>query len=440
MADKEKNISRRDVIRKTSTAAAGLALAMGTGGARKVLGANDRIRVGFVGVGGRCHSLMEAFQANADALGMEIGAVCDIWNKRLDSGADFVKKLTGKTPKKARNTDELWEMKDIEAVVFATADFQHAYHCAEAVRAGRDVYIEKPLANRMEDAREVLKTVINSDRIVQVGTQRRSGENYINAANYIAGGEFGKIKMVDITWNVNQPMRWRHPDTVAGLRRQDTDWNRFLVNRPYEPWNPRIYVEFRLFWPYSTGIPGQWMVHQIDTVHWFSGCKHPVSVVANGGVYLWNDGRRNADTMTAVFEYGEGEDKFQVVYSSRQTNSFGGVKEIFLSNRGAINLDTNMISGEGGLTARHSLDGKDHRLGGKKIPSAASLSTGLGETDDMTVAHMRNWMECVRSRRKPNADIYAGYNHAIANCMTAEALHTGERVTFDEARQEVVTG
>lgn len=440
MTDNEKNISRRDVIRKTSSAAAGLALAMGAGNASKVLGANDRIKVGFVGVGGRCRSLIEAFQANAGALNMEIGAVCDIWNKRLDSAADFVKELTGKTPKKARNTDELWEMKDIEAVVIASPDFQHAYLCGEAVRAGRDVYIEKPLANRMQDAREVLKTVINSDRIVQVGTQRRSGDKYINAANYIASGEFGKIKMVDITWNVNQPMRWRRPDKVASLRQQDTDWNRFLVNRPYEPWNPRIYMEYRLFWPYSTGIPGQWMVHQIDTVHWFSGLNHPNSVVANGGVYLWQDGRRNADTMTAVFEYGEGEDKFQVIYSSRQTNSYGGVKEIFLSNSGTINLETKMISGDGGLTAEHSLDGKDHRLAERKIPSSASLATGLGVTDDMTVAHMRNWMECVRSRRKPNADIYAGYNHAIANCMTAKALHTGKRVTFDKARQEVVAG
>ncbi|HUU28288.1 MAG TPA: Gfo/Idh/MocA family oxidoreductase [archaeon] len=436
MADK--TISRRDAIRKSTLGAAGLALTFGGVKPERILGANDRVRVGFVGLGSRCRSLIEAFQANAKDLNMEIGAVCDIWNKRLDSGADFVAGLAGSAPKKARNTDELYGMKDIEAVVMATADFQHAYHCSEAVRAGRDVYIEKPLANRMEDAREVLKTVTSSDRIVQVGTQRRSGENYINAAKFIQSGKFGKIKMVDITWNVNQPMRWRHPDVVASLRQEDTDWNRFLVNRPYEPWNPRIYVEFRLFWPYSTGIPGQWMVHQIDTVHWFSGCKRPNNVVANGGVYLWNDGRRNADTMTAVFEYGEGEDKFQVIYSSRQTNSYGGVKEIFLSNLGAINLDTNKITGEGGLTAEFSLDGKDHRLADMDIPSGQSLQTGVGETDEMTVMHMRNFMECIRSRKKPNADIYAAYQHAIANCMTAQALHTGKRVTFDDARQEVI--
>ena len=437
MADQ--TISRREAIKKTSLGAAGLAMAFGGMQPSRVLGANDRVRVGFIGVGGRCRGLMEAFQANAKDLNMEIGAVCDIWNKRRESAVEFVKELTGKSPKVARNTDELYEMKDIEAVVVATADFQHAYHCCEAVRAGRDIYIEKPLANRMEDAREVLKTVTVSDRIVQMGTQRRSGINYINAAKFIQSGKFGKVKMVEMTWNVNQPKRWRHPDTVAGIRKEDTDWKRFLINRPFIPWNPRIYIEYRLFWPFSTGIPGQWMVHQIDTVHWFTGYTRPNNVVANGGVYLWNDGRRNSDTFTGVFEYGQGEDKFQVVYSSRQTNSYGGVKEIYISNAGAMNLDTNKITGEGGLTAEHSLDGKDHKLEEMDIPGGESLATGIGEVDDMTLNHMRNFMECIRSRKQSNADIHAGFQHAVANCMTATALHTGKRVTFDDARQEVVT-
>jgi predicted dehydrogenase len=435
----EKKISRRDAIRKTSLGAAGLAMAFGGLHPERVLGANDRVRVGLVGVGSRCQDLIQAFLANAKDLNMEVGAVCDIWNKRRDAAADKLTQLTGITPRKARNTDEIYGMKEIEAVIIATADFQHAYHCAEAVRAGRDVYTEKPLANRRVDARDVLKTVTASDRVVQVGTQRRSGSNYINAAEFIRSGKFGKIRMVDITWNVNQPLRWRQPEVVASLRQEDTDWNRFLINRPYEPWDPRIYAEFRLFWPYSTGIPDQWMVHQIDTVHWFSGYNRPNSVVANGGVYQWNDGRRNADTMTAVFEYGQGEDKFQVLYSSRQTNSYGGIKEIFLSNSGAINLDTNKITGEGGLEAQYSLDGKDHRLPDMDVPSGRKVETGVGKVDDMTVAHMRNFMECVRSRKKPNADIYAGYNHAVADCMTAAALLSGKRVTFDDATEDVVT-
>jgi predicted dehydrogenase len=234
-------------------------------------------------------------------------------------------------------------------------------------------------------------------------------------------------------------MRWRHPDVVDSLRQEDTDWKRFLVDRPYIPWNPRIYVEYRLFYPYSTGIPGQWMVHQIDTVHWFTGNPRPNSVVANGGVYHWKDGRRNADTFTAVFEYGQGDDTFQVMYTSRMHNSFGGTKELYFSNLGSLNLDTNMITGEGGLTARFAVDGKDHLLSDQKIETPPqSLATGIGEVDDMTVAHMRNWMECVRSRKKNNADIQAGYQHAVANIMTAAALHTGKRVTFDDAVQDIV--
>ena len=434
----EKKITRRDAIKTTSAGAAGLAFAMAAKPGR-ILGANDRVRVGFIGVGSRCHSLMQAFQTSAPDQNMEIAAVCDIWSKRRDAAKSFVKDLTGNDVKVARNTDELYAMKDIDAVVCATADFQHAYHCCEAVEAGRDVYIEKPLANRMVDARRVLKTVMQSDRIVQVGTQRRSGANYIEAAKFIQSGQFGKVRMVEMTWNVNQPMRWRHPDIVDSLREQDTDWKRFLVDRPYIPWNPRIYVEFRLFYPYSTGIPGQWMVHQIDTVHWFTGNKRPNSVVANGGVYQWNDGRRNADTFSAAFEYGEGEDKFQVLYTSRQHNSYGGTKELYFSNLGTLNLDTNMITGDGGLTSKYSLDGKDHMLADQEIKTPAqSLATGIGEVDDMTVAHMRNWMECVRSRKKNNADIQAGYQHAVANIMTAAALHSGRRVTFDDASQDIV--
>jgi predicted dehydrogenase len=126
------------------------------------------------------------------------------------------------------------------------------------------------------------------------------------------------------------------------LKEEDTDWKRYLLNYPYEPFDARKYLEFRLFWPYSSGIPDQWLVHQIDTVHWFTGLPHPRSVVANGGIYLWKDGRQNWDTMTAVFDYGPLDDLtkgFQVQYSSRFTNSAGGVKELYYSNGGMIDMD-----------------------------------------------------------------------------------------------------
>ncbi|MGH9763957.1 MAG: gfo/Idh/MocA family oxidoreductase, partial [Blastocatellia bacterium] len=215
---------------------------------------------------------------------------------------------------------------------------------------------------------------------------------------------------------------------------------------PHEPFDPRKYCEFRLFWPYSSGIPDQWMVHQIDTVHWFTGLKHPASVVANGGIYLWRDGRKNFDTMTAVFDYGSAETGgkgFQVVYSSRQTNSAGGIKELYFSNGGTLNLDTNKITPEGGLTAgaAHAMKMEPFLLPESSLGAAGGAETSAYTgVDDSTLAHMRNWMECVRSRKTPNADIHAAYNHSVALCMTIAALHTGKRVTFDDAKQEVVAG
>src|SRR2546422_450821 len=201
----------------------------------------------------------------------------------------------------------------------------------EAMHAGQDAYIEKPLAHTMEMAVAIRDAVKQSNRVVQIGTQRRSAQNYQIANQFIRSGKFGDIVMAEMTWNVNQPGRWRRPQLVAAIKEQDTDWKRFLAYLPYEPWDPRKYLEYRLFWPYSSGIPDQWMVHQIDTVHWFTDLPRPRSVVANGGVYLWKDGRKNWDTATIVFEYGPLNDPskgFQVVYSSRMTNSAGGTKAL----------------------------------------------------------------------------------------------------------------
>jgi len=436
--------------------AAGMALSSRASSYARILGANDRVRVAFVGPGDRSRdALIPAFLKLANELNFEPVAVCDIWNKRRDEGADFIAAhadklkgpIGGEQLAKARNTDELYSMKNVDAVIIATADFQHAFHCMEAVRAGKDVYVEKPFANTMSDARAALKLVSGSKQIVQVGTQRRSTPSYMRANEFIRSGKFGDIVMAEMTWNVNQPGRWRRPNVVPLLKEQDTDWKRFLINRPFESFDARKYLEFRLFWPYSSGIPDQWMVHQIDTVHWFTGYNHPTSVVANGGIYMWRDGRKNFDTMTAVFDYGDaakGGKGFQLVYSSRQTNSAGGTKEIYYSNGGSLNLDTNKVGPEGGLREKEAKAmGKEAFL----LPSTSlTQETVKAETDantgadNSTVAHMRNWMDCVRSRKTPNADIHAAYNHSVALCMTIAALQTGKRITFDDAKQDVVIG
>jgi predicted dehydrogenase len=438
-------MNRRTFIKTVGAGTAGAVLVSPAKSSLRILGANDRVRVGIVGFSDRArYALIPSFLQHAQELNFEIVAVSDIWNRRREEGKAFLEEKTGKTITPMQNNEELYASGKVDAVIVSTADFQHARHCIQAVEAGCDAYVEKPFANTMEDARAALKTVTNSQKIVQIGTQRRSAPNYIQANSFIRSGRFGDIVAVEMMWNVNQPGRWRRPQLVAELKEEHVDWKRYLMNRPFEPWNPRKYLEYRLFWPYSSGIPGQWMVHQIDTVHWFTDLPRPRSVVVNGGIYLWKDGRKNWDTLTAVFDYGPLNDNssgFSVNYASRQTNSAGGVKELYFSNGGTLNLDTNRITPTGGMTQRmaEAMNMQENKLPELSIAEAGGVETAANTgTDDATSAHMRNWMECVRSRKTPNADIHAGYNHSMALCMTIAAMHSGKRVTFDDAKQDVI--
>jgi predicted dehydrogenase len=442
------NSNRREFLKAGGVALAATAVSWNARSYAAILGANDRVRVGVVGCGDRMKgALIPAFLQNSKDMNFQFVAVSDIWNHRREEGAAFIQKVSGDAIDPVRNNDELYARKDIDAVLIATADFQHALHGVEAVNAGRDAYVEKPTAHTMDDARKFRAAVHKTGKIVQVGTQRRSTPSYIKAAEYIKSGAFGDIVMVEMTWNVNQPGRWRRPKEVPLLKEEDTDWKRYLLNRPMAPFDARKYLEFRLFWPYSSGIPDQWLVHQIDTVHWFTGLPHPRSVVANGGIYLWKDGRQNWDTMTAVFDYGPLDDLtkgFQVQYSSRFTNSAGGVKELYYSNGGMIDMDKQTVTSTGGLSARSAaeMDMKPNLLNSFSLTENAAPTSTAADTgaDPQTSANMRNWMECVRSRKTPNASIEAGYSHSIALCMNVAAIQTGQKVTFDDKTQQVIAG
>lgn len=435
-------MERREFIHKGALASLGT-LAFSPKSYSKILGANDRVRVACVGFSDRHRaSHVPPFKALAKQMNFEMVALSDLWNRRRDEGKAYLEKELGGSIQTYRNNDELYATKGIDAVFISTADFQHALHTIEAVKAGCDTYTEKPLAETMEDNRAVLKAVKDSGKVVQIGSQRRSGENYWAADEFIKSGKFGDIKMVELMWNVNQPARWRRPELTSILKESDIDWKRFLMNRPADKFDPRKYLEYRLFWPYSSGIAGQWMSHQIDTVHWFSGLKHPNSVVANGGIYQWNDGRVNADTMTVVMDYGQGTKGFQVQFTSRFSNSAGGTKEIYYSNGGELNLDTNTISPNGGLREREAkaMGLQANLLPTMKIEGAKVATDADTGGDILTFNHVKNWMECVRSRKTPNAPIEAGYQHSIATIMSNAAYRTGQRVTFNEKTQEVMAG
>ncbi|MCP5542997.1 MAG: Gfo/Idh/MocA family oxidoreductase [Akkermansiaceae bacterium] len=443
-------MNRRQILRTGSLGSLGLLAARTFPtalGQTRTPGANERIRIGIVGFSDRLRqALMPAFKGVSGPFNCEIVGVSDLWSVRRDEAKAYFKKEMGIDVATYRNNEELYEQAKPDAVIISTADFQHALHATQAVQAGCDVYCEKPFAETMADARMALKAVKESGKVFQVGSQRRSGSTYHAAHDYLKSGKFGPIVAAEMTWNVNQPGRWRRPDLVAKLRKEDIDWKRFLGNRPDDEWDPRKYLEYRLFWPYSSGIPGQWMCHQIDTIHWFTGLPHPRSVSANGGIYQWKDGRSNFDTLTAVFDYGPLDDPtkgFQVVYSSRFSNSAGGIKEVYYSNGGELNLDTGKVTPKGGLgdAEAAAMGMKGNRLEALKLegdgPAAASANTGA---DPMTSAHMRNWLECLRSRKQTHAPVEAGYQHSIATIMANAAARTGERVTFDEKTQEVMAG
>lgn len=439
--------SRRSFIKKTALITLG-ASAFSAKSYSNIIGANDRVRVGVIGFSDRFRgSLLPCFINHNKELNFDIVGVSDIWKIRREEGVTHLSEKMGHEVKGYRNNDELFDSKSVDAVIISTPDFQHALHGAAAVRAGLDAYIEKPFAETMEDAKVALKAVKETGKIVQIGSQRRSGKNYHAANDFIKAGKFGAITKVELTWNVNQPGRWRRAALVEKLKEADTDWKRFLMNRPAVPFDARKHLEYRLFWPYSSGLPGQWMSHQIDTVHWFSDLRHPRSVVANGGIYMWKDGRENWDTITAAFDYGPENDLkngFQVVFSSRMHNGDDDPTEIYFSNGGTLNLGTNLVTPTGGLTEQHAkamnmqanlLPQLDLTASAEKVVTSANTGG-----DPLTSSHMRNWMECVRSRKETNAPAEAGYSHAIACMMTNAAARTGTKVTFDERNQEILAG
>ena len=441
--------------------AAGLAgiIAAGYGPSLYAAGANEKIRVACVGYSDRFrYTLLPCFLHHNKELNFEMVAVADLWRKRLyENAKPEMEQALGHDVEAFSSDIELYEAKErlgLDAVIISTADFQHAQHAVHAIEAGCDAYCEKPIAEDMYSANMLLDAVnekrangaMNPGAILQIGSQRRSGKKYMAAKEYIDAGKFGDISYVHLTWNVNQPRRWRRDEKlIASLKEEDVDWKMWLLGRdPKEyPFDPRKYLEFRLFWPFSSGVPGQWMCHQIDTVAWFLGQPYPKTAVSSGGLYQWVDGRQSYDTFTTLLEYGESGEKgkgFQVMFQSHQTNCAGGSKpnnesptEKYFGPTGCIDLGSGCVTNEGVEHAKPTSE----PLPAPEEQVVTSANTG---GDALTSAHMRNWMECVRDRKDPHAPVEAGYSHSIALIMANAALRTGMRATFDEKSRQVLAG
>lgn len=405
-------MTRREFVTRS---AAGVALgAIALAPAARVLGANDRLSIGVIGTGGRGRQLMGEINRMSEELNVEITALCDVWKLSMDPAVDMVKKQYSRKPRTFVDYEDLLALDDVDAVVIATPDFHHVRMLVKAVRAGKDVYVEKPMAIVFGEAREALRAVEETGRVVQVGTQRRSDGRHRAGAEFIKSGTLGTISRVEASWNDCGP-RWRKD--VSNVKAEDIDWNRFLAGRKHRPFDAHRFREWQLYRDFTCGTIGLLGSHMIDVVHWFTDDPLPTSGVAHGGHYVWKDGREHEDTMYALFEYPRG---FILRYCTGLGNSYG-MGCYFYGTNGAFDTTSWKATGLGGR-------------GGSKIKEEISVEPLPGEN------HMKNFLECVRSRKTPNADIYAGYAHSITAIMGARALRRGKKVKYDIARREMREG
>ena len=407
-------MSRRSFVGVTAATAAGLHAGVSRANVNR--SANETIRVGVIGPGGRGTQIMLECIEYGQKFGAQVTAVCDIWNRRRDTAGQKVKDVSGLSPRVCSNISAVLEDTNIDAVIIATADHQHAKMLRMAVEAGKDVYCEKPMANVLEEANDALDAVQNSGRVVQIGTQRRSYPKYRQAQKLMQSGVLGEVVKVDIISNAYSPYRWaKNRQDLASLKQSDVDWSEFLMGKPERPFDPRIYRSFRLFRDFSSGIIDQWMTHAIDVVHMLTGEPYPESAVTHGGIYQFHDYRENPDTIQVALDYGQGAKKFLAQYSVSLSNSAGSAWRV-MGTRGTLHVEQDFrLTGDG-------VKSKERIAETTEIPDAPG-----------TLHHMANWLDCVRRQdvRGTYCSAEAGYGHSVACILSAETYWSGRKMAFD---------
>ena len=353
-------------------------------------GANDRIGIGLVGCGSRgAYLLNQALEAAPGQI--QVVALCDVWSvARERMAATVAEKLPGQTPRLVARHQELLATPGVDAVIVATPDFSHPLVLIDAVAAGKDAFVEKPLSARLEDAVAALDAVEKSDRIVQVGTQRRSSAQFRRAAEYVRSGALGPICKIETAWNRNVPS-WARP--VDAVKEADVDWEQYqayLAKRSFDP------VRFRCwhwFPEYTTGLVGLLGSHMIDVAQWFMDDPFPQGAVALGSILTWKDGRQMSDTAEYVFEFPKG---WLLTFSSRLGSGPEEDYQVFYGKERS--LDTR--------------DWVSRPAANRRPPGGEDLTLPAPEGPERS--HVGNWIDCMRSRQTPHAPIQAGFAHAVA--------------------------
>ena len=401
-------MNRRQFVQRASVSAA----VLGTSAwmTRAAAGANDRIRIGMIGIGGRGTSHLTDLLALREKHNVEIVALCDVFKKNLETAAKKVQqKQGGAEPAKFSRYQDLLALKDVDAVTIATPDFSHGTLLVTALKAGKDVYVEKPMTIDLSHANEALDLARAKQRVVQAGTQRRSEGKFISAAKMVASGALGTLNRIVAAYYVNQA-RWKR--TNDKCEAADVDWDAYLLHLPKRPFDASLLREWQLHRDTSNGMPGLWMTHYADATCLLTGAKYPASAVAHGGTYVWKDGREHADTFYALVDYPEG---FLFNWGMGLGNA-AGINWSLHGTKGTIDMEKGTFTPEGA------------KAESVKLPPEPNLS------------HFGNWLECLRSRGRPNADIQFGHQHVVTTIMCARALETGQRQKYDPVKRAIVAG
>ncbi|MCC6389029.1 MAG: Gfo/Idh/MocA family oxidoreductase [Bryobacterales bacterium] len=416
------------LVRRDFLQAAGVASLAGGSPAQSSLnripGANDRIRLGLIGCGG---------MGNADALAflkvpnVEFAALCDIDQNRLRETAA----RTGGKPDTYGDFRRIIERTDIDAVVIATPDHWHAIPALQALRAGKDVYLEKPLAHTIAEGQLLVKTVRDTNRILQVGLQQRSGSIFLEAAEVIRSGKIGKVSMVHCfnVWNQSPDGISKVGKRTKGLGRppdsdppEGVDYDFWLGPAPKRQFNPvRFHWNYIYFWDYSGGMLLIWMVHLLDSVFQALGLKAPNSVHTGGGIHVLDDMRETPDTAVATLEF----DNLSVICSCLHATSytFGGRR--FDHGIQVIGTAGTLLIDRSGYQVIAETQEAE------PIPSPAGLVEGYG-------VHQQKFIECLRNRTRPPCDVVDGHLSTTALHLANISYRTGRKIYWDEAREQII--
>lgn len=413
-------ISRKDFFKQTATGAA--ALAMTASSYARIMGANDRIRIGQIGCGVRGFGAhMEGVHKYAGEQNIEIAAVCDVWTNHLDRAANQVKEWHGRTPAKTTKYEDLLAMDDLDAVMIATPDHQHCTQLEAAAKAGKDAYCEKPLAMNMKELRSACDAVKESDIVVQVGTQLRSYPASVGCKKLFETGALGTVSRVEQFRNGNRPNWYKRLDRLP-VAPSDLDWAEFLKPLPERPYDDRLFAGWYGYRDFCSGSIGQFMSHFIDLTHFITGAQLPDSAVAMGDTFVWKDEYEFdcPDHVETSLIYPEG---FMVHFGTNFGNGSG--------NRTAIYGDKGMMD----LSNRSK----------PTVSGAGAYGKGsLGDEAEVEPVdcpdHFLNWLECLRSRKTPVAPIEAGYQHAVACILSDRAWQTGRRQVYDRETRTIRKG